>query len=259
MMKRKLVGGLLCLALALFTMVPVQAQQTSITGTASVTVPAFFQFTFVQAYRNAFTSTDPLGGTGLTGTSGFDINFNPLVLNSDSTYTGTYWYSFFMIPSTSGRAYQILQSGSTSAAHFPNEAIFIKPDYQSGDRFNAFDATSAQGRLTSGEVVGPPASIITSGANNLVYDSGGTSTSTTPARARIVRCYVTIGAPSAPAVGQPADTKPANYSKGFDGNAPDPAGSKQLMVGNWTPITSGSFTTGGVATASITFSLVPKA
>jgi len=259
MKTRKLIGCLLCLALTLFTMVPVQAQQTSITGTATVTVPSFFEFGFVRAYRNARTSTDPIGGTVLTGTSGFDINFNPLVLNTDGTYTGTNWYAFVMIPSTSGRAYQVLQSGSTTATRFPSEAIFIKPDYQSADRFDALNDATRQGRLTSGEVLGPPASIITSGASNLVYDSGGTSTSTTPARARIIRCYVVIGAPDAPAPGQAAETKPANWSKGSDGLTPDPAGARQLMVGNWTPITSGTFTTGGVATASVTFTLVAKA
>ncbi|OIO35343.1 MAG: hypothetical protein AUJ74_06705 [Candidatus Omnitrophica bacterium CG1_02_44_16] len=259
MKTRKIVGLLLCLALALFTMVPVQAQVTSISGTASVEVPSFFEFSFVRVFQNLRTSTDPIGGTPSTGTSGLNLNFNPLVLNTDGTYTGTYWYAFVMIPSTSGRAYQVLQSGVTTASHFPSEAIFIKPDYQSADRFDASNATTEQGRLTSGEVLGPPASIITSGASNLVYDSGGTSTSTTPARSRIIRCYMVIGAPDAPTVGQLAETKPANWSKGSDGPTPDPAGTRQLMVGNWTPITSGTFSTNGVATASVTFSLVSKA
>ena len=232
----------LTLALTVGMGMPAFAQQTQITGTASLTIADQLTFGFVQVRQNARTSTDPLAGTIMTGTTGFTFAFDPLYKQTDGTYTGTWWYSIFMIPVTSGRAYNVSQTGSVTAGTFPTNAVFVTPDYNSLDRFDSAVTATAQGLLTAGESLGPPASVVPATSNRIYTSSTG--------RTRILRTYLVIGAPKA------GDLYPSNYSKGYDGSTPDASGSKQFFTA-WTPITdsTGGSGSGQPARVSITLTL----
>ncbi len=231
MKTRMIVWVVLCAFMSL-NLAPAIYGQTSTpgpSGTATVTVPQFLEFTLRKVVRMSVAAgdTNPFTqGTDVSASPSF--NFGTLSKQTDVSgnflfMRGEFFYYVLMIASTSGRRYKITETGSlltsTSGATIPRESVLLIPDYQWLDQLGGV----AQGAPPGTASVGP----VTSACNteSLIYqsDNGGL--------ARLVRAILAI---SGPAAGAPAGV-PFNFSLGTNGATGQ--GTRQDFTA-WRPVTT---------------------
>lgn len=242
-MKKKLIAGLVVFAILGLNVSPaVNAQTTTISGTASTTVPAFLEFTLSRVVKMSVAAgdSDPFTqGTILTTPS---FNFGNLVRVNDASGTflfmrGEFFYFVLMIAATSGRRYKITETGTQlstiTGALLPKESVVLTPDYQWLDQLGGV----AQGAPPTGASVGPAATA--SNSNALVYQSDNAGLG------RLVRAVIAIAGPPT------GSSFPFNFSLGHNGATGQ--GTRQDFT-TWKPVTmdqpSGSYS------GTITFTLV---
>ncbi len=244
-MKQKILTGMLLVAFLCFFVPQSDYAQTSIvgpTGPSSATVPSVLGFSLASVVQlNADAGETNPFTQGVTQTSpNFDFGTLRNVTDNAGNFLymrGQFYYYVLMIATTSGRRYEITESGtqltSGGGATIANESVLLIPDYQWLDQLGGV----AQGGPPSGAFVGPPATACAT--NSVVYQSD------TAGVAKLVRAIVTIGGPQAGA------SFPFNFSQGFNGSTGQ--GTQQQFT-LWKPITPSQPT--GTYTGTVTFTLV---
>lgn len=247
MMKKILVLMVAAMFLVAGVAPEVFAQVAGPSGSATVTVPPYLEFSMriVKRMDSDAGQTNPwTQGTDISTSPSF--NFGTLRPVNDSTgkllyMRGQYYYAVLMIASTSGRRYRITQTGtqlSGSGATIPRESVLLIPGYQWDDELLV---GTPQGAPPSGAVVGPVTSACL-GTPQLVYEDNGSGLG------RIVRAFIAISGP-----GSGADW-PSNYTLGTNGSAGQ--GTLQEYT-DWRPITKDQVSgTYGSSTISFTLTLI---
>jgi len=144
-------------------------------------------------------------------------------------------YAAVMFPVTSGRRYQLVQSGTalegglSGNSTIPDGAYVMIPDYVAEDRIG----NVTQGAFPTGATLHPPVSAV--GVNHPIYTSNPAGTT------KAIRAYLAIPSP---------DPDIRNYSRGSQGGQGQ--GSAQIYDG-WQPVTTNQES--GDYDGSVTFTL----
>lgn len=213
---------------------------TTISGFASATVPDILElFGDIRAIPANTTNPNPWDFPATT-----DLDFGTLVYEEElGALRGENYFVALMIPVSSGRKFEITQTGSSlGPGAFPDNRYVVTPDYSAADAWDESDPlATAQGSMPTGAFLGAPT---TAAGTNNVYtsDTGGTT--------KIIRGWLSIPL-------KPLDEDfPFNYAQGYDvsgvgqGAIQRYTGWEQLSLGDAEP---GTYT----GTVTFTLSLVP--
>jgi hypothetical protein len=148
---------------------------------------------------------DPYGPGSGDSTS---IDFGTLTFDTtNSIWVPSKYFSVFLLPTSSGRAYTLQQTNNgvtAPAGSNLNSNLIMTPDYQTADEIGGVP----QGLMPAGDSLGVPA--LSYGANKIIYTGNA-------GESRIVRSYygIATGAPGEPTGAQPiTSSKPAGTYTG---------------------------------------------
>lgn len=169
-------------------------------STASVTVRAVVPSTLDLSYwiRSAPPGGDPYGPGSADATS---IDYGTLTFDTtNNIWVASSYYTVFLLPSTSGRAYTLQQTNagivSTGGSNL-NSNLIMTPDYISNDTIGGI----AQGLMPAGDSLGPAA--LSYGTNKVIYNGNS-------GESRIIRSYYGLATGAA---GEPTGALPITTSK----------------------------------------------
>ena len=175
------------------------------------------------------------------------LNFGTLIeVRNETTVwymAGENAYAVVMLPVSSGRAYELTQTGTAltngGGDAIPEGAYVVNPSYQYDDELG----NEPQGAMPGGASCSPPVSAV--GDNNPIYTSDANGTS------RVIRSFLSITGPD-------ENEEIKNYSGGYNGE--QGVGEEQFYydpanpgASNWEPVTQNQ--AGGEYSGSVTFTL----
>ncbi|MDD4183353.1 MAG: hypothetical protein PHT53_06000 [Candidatus Omnitrophica bacterium] len=169
-------------------------------STADVTVRAVVPSTLELSYwiRSAPAGADPYGPGSADATS---LDYGTLTFDTtNSIWVASDYFTVFLLPATSGRAYTVQQTNNgvvSTGGNDLNNHLIMTPDYITADTIGGI----AQGAMPAGDSLGSAS--LSYGTNKVIYNGNS-------GESRIIRSYYGL---STGAAGEPTGALPITTSK----------------------------------------------